>query len=61
MKGDSHNGFAGRHGDGRTEMSDLPVSYSQRQGYVVSHALDAGGLLVDTQLVMNGQVSNRLF
>ena len=56
MKGDSHNGFAGRHGDGRTEMSDLAV-YSTGQGYLVSHALEAGGTYVDTQLVMNGEVA----
>ena len=38
MKGDSHNGFAGRHGDGRTEMPDLAV-YTTGTGYLVSHAL----------------------
>ncbi len=56
MKGDSHNGFAGRHGDGRTEMSDLAV-YNTGQGYLVSHALPPGGTYLDTQLVMNGQVA----
>ena len=56
MKGDSHNGFAGRHGDGRTEMSNLAV-YTTGQGYLVSHALEAGGTYLDAQLVMNGEVA----
>jgi hypothetical protein len=57
MKGDSHDGFAGRHGDGRTEMSDLPVYTLASKGYVVSHGLEAGGTYLDTQLVMNGQAA----
>ena len=62
MQGGSggYNGFAGRHGDGRTELPDVP-SYSLGQGYILSHAMDAGATYGDTQIVQNGQVSTSVY
>ena len=52
-EGDRHNGFAGRHGDGRTEMSigSLPTEL----GTVVSQ-LSRQERLTGNQFVMNGEL-----
>ena len=46
------NEFTGRHWDGWTESN---IIYTTGKGYVLSHALDAGGTYGDTQLVVNGE------
>jgi hypothetical protein len=52
MKG-GQNEFTGRHGDGYTESN---IIYTTGKGYVVSHALEAGGTYGATQFAVNGEL-----